>query len=85
MKNWIIIFLFLSNSLFAQFDMNEQIQKAYSHILNLEFDIAHQIIASEIKENPKNGLIHLQKNYIDFLTIIISGDQEIYLSKKNEK
>ena len=55
-------------------------QKAYSHIINLEFDLGREYIEKEKKSNPENGLILLNENYIDFLTITI-GEDKIYFEK----
>lgn len=57
--------------------MNENMQKSYSHIVNLEFESAKKLLANEESKNPTNGFIPLHQNYIDFLTIII-GEEKIY-------
>jgi len=57
--------------------MNENMQKSYSHIVNLEFESAIKLLANEQSKNPTNGFIPLHQNYIDFLTIII-GEEKIY-------
>ena len=57
--------------------MNENMQKSYSHIVNLEFESAKKLLANEQSKNPTNGFIPLHQNYIDFLTIII-GEEKIY-------
>ncbi|MDA7729088.1 hypothetical protein N8838_02975, partial [Flavobacteriales bacterium] len=77
MRFFIIIFLLLSRFTFASFDMNENMQKSYSHIVNLEFESAKKLLANEQSKNPTNGFIPLHQNYIDFLTIII-GEEKIY-------
>ncbi len=72
MKKITLVFLFFSQLTFASFDMNENMQKSYSHIINLEFEKATILLAKEQSQNPKNGFIPLHKNYIDFLTILIT-------------
>ena len=57
--------------------MNENMQKSYSHIVNLEFESAIKLLANEQSKNPTNGFIPLHQNYIDFLTIII-GEEKSY-------
>ena len=57
--------------------MNENMQKSYSHIVNLEFESAKKLLANEQSKNPTNGFIPLHQNYIDFLTIII-GEEKSY-------
>ena len=77
MRFFIIIFLLLSKFTFASFDMNENMQQSYSHIINLEFESAKKLLANEQSQNPNNGFIPLHQNYIDFLTIII-GEEKSY-------
>ena len=71
MKKIILFFLFISSSTFASFDMNENMQRSYSHIINLEFDMAAILLDKEQFQNPRNGLILFHRNYIDFLTIVL--------------
>ena len=72
---------------FASFDMNKNIQESYSYIINLEFEKANVLLEKEFLENPNNGFIPLYKNYIDFLTIIITEEfnylQSCYHLKKD--
>jgi len=77
MRFFIIIFLLLSKFTFASFDMNENMQQSYLHIINLEFESAKKLLANEQSQNPTNGFIPLHQNYIDFLTIII-GEEKSY-------
>ena len=75
------VLLFCSSlSVFANFDQNENMQKAYSYIINLEFDLGREYIEKERILNPENGLILLNENYIDFLTITI-GEEKNYFEK----
>ena len=57
--------------------MNENMQKSYSHIVNLEFESAKKLLANEQFQNPTNGFVPIHQNYIDFLTIII-GEEKSY-------
>ena len=80
-----LLFLFISSSVFANFQMNENMQKTYSHIINLEFDKANELLWTEQKDNPTNKIIILQENYIDFLTIIIGEDEAFFTAAKDKK
>ena len=62
-----LLFLFISSSVLARFQMNENMQKTYTHIINLEFNKANELLRAEQKDNPTNKIIILQENYIDFL------------------
>ena len=85
MKLKLILFLILSNFAYASFDTNKNIQNSYKHILNLEFEEAHDLLLVEFKKNPKNGFITLHKNYIDFLTILISEDNTYFENAEKQK
>jgi len=73
-----LLFLFLSNPLFASFQMNERMQLSYTHIINLEFEAAQQLLNLELEENFENRIIDIQYNYIDFLTILIGEEEEFF-------
>ena len=85
MKKIILFFIFISNSTFASFDMNENMKRSYSHIINLEFEKANVLLYKEKSHNPQNGFIALYNNYIDFLTILISEDVDYFESHKDLK
>jgi len=80
-----LLFLFLSTTAFASFHLNERMQQSYTHIINLEFEIAQQLLILEKKQNPENAIVSLQYNYIDFLTILIGEDQEYFEIAKDKK
>ena len=74
-----LLFLFLTNPLFASFQMNERMQQSYTHIINLEFEAANKLLKIEQIEHPDNDILILHQNYIDFLTILI-GEEEVFFS-----
>ena len=65
--------------------MNERMQQSYLHIINLEFEAAKNLLKTEKKENPDNGIIVLHQNYIDFLTIFIGEDEAFFTIAKEKK
>ena len=85
MKLKLLLFLLLSNFAYASFDINENIQNSYKHIINLEFEEAHYLLDLEYENNPNNGFIPLHKNYIDFLTILISEDNAYFEIAEKQK
>jgi len=80
-----LLFLFLSNPLFASFQMNERMQQSYTHIINLEFEVANKLLQIEQIEHPDNGILVLHQNYIDFLTILIGEDEDFFSTAKDLK
>ena len=85
MRRATLVSFFFSQLAYASFDMNNNMQQSYFHIINLEFDQAAFFIANEESQNPENGFIPLHKNYIDFLTILITEDRSYFDSHKNLK
>ena len=85
MKLKLLLFLLLSNVTYASFDTNENIQNSYKHIINLEFEEAYDLLEVESENNPDNGFIPLHKNYIDFLTILISEDNAYFEIAEKQK
>ena len=65
--------------------MNANIQKSYHHIINLEFEEADLCLLKEEAKNVRNGFILLHRNYIDFLTILISEDVHYFKSHEHLK
>jgi len=80
-----LLFLFLSTTAFASFQMNERMQQSYAYIINLKFEAANQLLILEQKENSDNAIVVLQHNYIDFLTIIIGEEEEFFEIAKDKK
>ena len=85
MKKLTIFCLFFSQMTFASFDMNEKIERSYFYIINLEFEKANILLDEELFKDSNNGLITLHKNFIDFLTIIITEDYEYFKSHQHLK
>lgn len=76
----------ISLSLYAtDFAFNERCQKAYNHIFNLQFNKAEKLISQEKQENQDNLIPILLDNYLDFLTIYISEDEETYFTRLPQK
>ena len=85
MKKLTIFCLFFSQMTFASFDMNEKIERSYFYIINLEFEKANILLDEELFKDSNNGLITLHKNFIDFLTIIITEDYDYFKSHQHLK
>ncbi len=85
-KTLLLLLTFLHFYCLATFDMNRNMQNSYSKIINLQFNEGYKFIELERESNPNNGLIHLNENYKDFLTIIIGESKQefdsLYRNKK---
>ena len=80
MKKIFSFILFTFSCLFvsASFEMNDNMQNAYTAIINLQFEKGLSYIQLEKEQNPNNGLIHLNENYKDFLALIIGEDKQLF-------
>jgi len=58
--------------------INNNCKAAYSDILSLKFEAAQAIIKSEKVINPNNVFVTYLENYIDFLKVTISEDEELF-------
>ena len=80
-----LLFLFLTNSLLASFQMNERMKQSYTCIINLEFEAANKLLQIEQIEYPDNAILFLHQNYIDFLTILIGEEEDFFTTTKSFK
>lgn len=77
MKNTILL-LFLTllfSTAFAQIEINDNCADAYRDILSLKFKSAEKLIAKEKTNNPDNLYPYYLENYIYFLKVFISEDE----------
>jgi len=68
-----------------QFDFNAQCQKAYTEIFELKFNAAQQSLLKEKKDNPTNLMPVFLENYIDFLSLFISEQQDLFDKLESNK
>lgn len=85
MRGLILLSFFFTNSVFAFFQVNERMQQSYLNIIDLNFIAANNLLEIESEENPKNKIIILHKNYIDFLKIIIAEEEQFFKAAKQKK
>ena len=79
MKRILVFLLFAFNThLLSAFEMNENMQHAYLAIIDLQLEKGQSFIDLEKKQNPQNGIILLNENYVDFLSLIIGEDREFF-------
>lgn len=77
----IIITTFLTTGIQAQHVIiNNNCAAAYIDILSLKFEDAQKRIEDERKRNPQNLYVSYLENYIDFLKVTISEDEELFNS-----
>ncbi len=81
LKFAIVLFavIYLNTSSQAQvIIINDNCKTAYSNILSLKFVAAQKAIDAEKILNPSNLFIPYLENYIDFLKVTISEDEEVF-------
>ena len=69
----------------ANFDWNQNCQKAYTEIINLKFGHGKEFLKTEKQKNPRNLLPYFIENYIDFLTIQIGEEERDFNRLKENK
>ena len=72
----------------SQFNFDENCQQAYEAVFSLRFTDARRLINVEIKSEPENLVPVYLENYIDFLTLVIGEERNVYdrlKDKKNER
>ena len=69
----------------AQISNTANCKKAYFEIMSLKFDEAEKFIIAEKEEFPNNPYISYLENYIDFLKVFISEDEDIFDKADNAK
>jgi len=86
-KKIVFSFLFLTFSLplFSQFDYSDDCKKAYSLIVDLRFDSAKKYIEKVNTDHPENLIPLVLENYIDFLSIVLEEDKELFEKLRYQK
>lgn len=69
----------------VDFIMNARCNEAYQEILSLKFDEARENLYAEQIENPENVYVDYLENYIDFLSVFISGDETLFDTLEKNK
>ncbi|RZK15914.1 MAG: tetratricopeptide repeat protein [Pedobacter sp.] len=79
------LLLSLPLSLFANFDFNANCLNAYRSIFELKLGNAKAYISTEKRQHPKNSIIPLLENYVDYFTIITSESKADFDRLKGNK
>ncbi len=87
-KLFLILIVLNGSAAAQQFDFNKNCVEAYQRILSLQFDAGQAYIQVEKKNNPSNLFPLVLENYIDFLTVFISEEEDAFkrlTERKNER
>lgn len=69
----------------ANFDFNANCLKAYGLIFELKLNAASQLIAAEKRAHPKNAIVPLLENYVDYFHLITTESKQDFDRLKDEK
>ncbi len=69
-------FFILSTTTAQEVEITDGCKEAYHQIISLRFNHARQILSEEKEHNSENLFVPYLENYIDFLTVFISEDEE---------
>lgn len=62
----------------ADFRITAEIEEAYTSIINLNFTAARRQIQMIKLSDPRNMMVYHIENYIDFFTVFITEEKEVY-------
>ncbi len=79
----LVAFLFLCFFSRAQYALNDRCFSTYRQIILLRFQDARSLIKLEKSEHPGNTFPVYLENYIDFLTLFIGEEKDIYEKQKS--
>lgn len=65
--------------------MNERCALAVDHLLNLDRDSAMILIQKEEAENPTNAMVHYLYNLSDFLTTVVTEDEDYFNEHEEQR
>ncbi|HEY0175057.1 MAG TPA: tetratricopeptide repeat protein, partial [Pedobacter sp.] len=80
-----ILFIILPCTVQANFDFNSNCLKAYQLIFELKLNAARQAISTEKKIHPRNAIVPLLENYVDYFSLITSESKQDFDRLKEEK
>lgn len=81
----ILIIAFNAVSIAQSYDLNERCQTAYTQIFELKFNAATKNLEAEKQSNPSNLMPYFLENYIDFLSLFISEQEEMFNALEGNK
>jgi len=81
----IFLLIFLPSTVHANFDFNANCLKAYQFIFELKLNSARQLIAAEKRVHPKNAIVPLLENYVDYFYLITTENKQDFDRLKDER
>ncbi len=75
---------FFSPGLYAQFEFNNNCQKAFKHIFWLKYSMAEDIIRSEKIKDPNNKIPIYLEDYLDCIKILTGQKESDFLKYKDK-
>lgn len=81
----LFITMMLRTTCQVEFINNARCNNAYQEILSLKFDEAREYLNAERIVNPQNVFVDYLENYIDFLSVFISGDETLFETLEKNK
>jgi hypothetical protein len=79
------LFIVLPSFASANFDFNANCLKAYQYIFELRLNNARQLLNAEKKVHPKNAIVPLLENYIDYFHLITTESKADFDRLKEKK
>lgn len=77
--------ILLSSRSSANFDFNSNCLKAYQQIFELKLNSARQLIAAEKRIHPKNSIVPLLENYVDYFYLLTTESKSEFERLEDNK
>lgn len=82
---FILLLFFFPGFSNGYFKFSPTARQAYEQAISLQFEEARQNVSQLKQEEPNNLIVHLIENYIDFFTVFIDEEQEVFrILEKNK-
>ncbi len=75
---FVLLIFFSSLTAYPQVQLDKNCRQAYNHILSLQLTEAEDVLNKEEKKNPDNAFVPYLRNYIDFIRVFISQEEDLY-------
>jgi hypothetical protein len=76
---------FFSLNASANFDFNNNCLKAYQNIFELKLNTARQLLATEKKIHPKNSIVPMLENYVDYFYLLTTESKSEFERLESNK
>lgn len=82
---FVCVFFVTTSNQARTVELNPRLERAYHHIIHLDFNAGQILLNAEKKTFPDNYLVPYLENYIDFFTLFINEEVELFEKRKKRQ